>query len=83
MEITIMKEAFNFVKTLSPLFIEVFGYPTIRVHEKEVEVYFDTDNTIRNLEMLMIKCSSFRMFTEIDGIITICFVFDRNDVKEV
>ncbi len=83
MEITIMKEAFNFIETLSPLFIEVFGYPTVKIYSDEVEVYFDTANTIRNLELLAVPCSSFRMFSKSEGLITICFVFDRSDVKGV
>ena len=69
-----MKKAFDFVVSLKPSFYEILGYPTLKVYSDYVEVYFDSSNVIRDLEIFEVICDEFRFFPN-DGVITYVFTF--------
>lgn len=69
-----MKKAFDFVSSLKPNFYAVFGFPTLKIFEDYVEVYFDSASTIRDLEIFDVSCDEFRFFPNGD-VITYVFTF--------
>lgn len=68
-----MEKVFEFVSTLTPVFIELFGYPTLEIKSDYVDVKFTSNHVIRNLEILMVPCDEFRLYP--DGEFAICYVF--------
>lgn len=69
-----MKKVFDFISGLSPLFYEMFGYPTIKVYSDYAEVYFDSTAVVRDLSLLQLSADEFRMFPN-DGRITYVYTF--------
>ncbi len=75
-----MKKVFDFIQSLTPLFYENFGFPTIKMYSDFAEIYFDTTNTIRDLATLQMEADEFRLFpSNKQGEITIVYTFYFND----
>lgn len=75
-----MKESiFAFVGKLPVVFIKLLGYPTIKVYSDYIELYFETYNTIRSLDVFdMIESDEFRLFPSSDGKLTVVYTFYSN-----
>ena len=70
-----MKKAFKFVESLTSQFIDLFGYPTIKVGSEYTEVYFDSSAVINSLGIFNVPNDGFRMFAGDNGCITYVFTF--------
>lgn len=70
-----MNKAFDFVSNLTPLFTELFGFPTLEIKSDYVDVKFTSNKVIRNLEILMVPCDEFRLYPDESLGITYVFTF--------
>lgn len=68
-----MEKVFEFVSTLTPEFIGLFGFPTLEIRADYVDVKFTSKHVLRNIELLMVQCDEFRLYP--DGESCICYVF--------
>lgn len=66
-----MKKAFKFIETLTPLHLEVLGYPTLKIHSDFTEVRFEFDSVIRDLSFISLMSDEFRMFSKDDSLVLI------------
>lgn len=73
-----LKKTNEFIAQLTALHFDLLGYPTIKMHSDFVEVYFDTDVTIRNLALINLPADEFRMFTN-DTNLTIVYTFYNDE----
>lgn len=70
-----MKKAFEFVQSLKPSFVELMGYPTIKMYSDFTEVYFDCTSVIRTFALFNIGGFDAMRFFAGDGCITFVFTF--------
>ena len=74
-----MKKVVDFLDSLTPLFYEFFGHPTIKFYDDFLEVMFRTSNTIRNLDYFDLNgYDEFRFFA-LDGEIYFIWTFYKKD----
>lgn len=59
-----MNKAFEFVSNLTPLFTELFGFPTLVIRSDYVDVKFTSNHVIRNIELLNVQCDEFRLYPD-------------------
>lgn len=57
-----MEKVFEFVSTLTPAFIGLFGFPTLEIYSDYVDVKFTSNHVVKNIEILMVPCDEFRLY---------------------
>lgn len=75
-----MKKAFEFVESLSKPFLDLMGFPTIKVYSEITEVVFKCDKVIRTLVACQIpEYDEVRFYADSDCIM---FVFTFNNAED-
>lgn len=70
-----MNKAFDFVSNLTPLFTELFGFPTLEIKSDYVDVKFTSQKVIRSLDYFKVPCDEFRFYPDEYSSITYVFTF--------
>lgn len=69
------KKALKFVEGLTPLFFELFGFPTLKFYSDYAEVFFQKDCVIKDLGYFNLHgFDEFRMYANHDEMV-IVFTF--------